>query len=121
MLPVDDQRYVRRLHSAMQGDTSAFAELCAELTDALERAVRHHLAEDRQEVTDTRVQDIVERVRALAVTEMAEKPSDWSTYGWLSWLALREMTNGSVVLNGSSRNDRAVDIREDNAGTRNPR
>ncbi|HEX6135523.1 MAG TPA: hypothetical protein VFZ24_16245 [Longimicrobiales bacterium] len=113
MLPELDHRTVERLHAARQGDRVAFAEICEELEEALSRAVRHHLTEERQEVSESRVREIVDRVRALAVAELAEKPGDWSTYGWLSWLALREMTNGhSAARAAESRNDRAVDIRE---------
>jgi hypothetical protein len=88
---VDRSRYAR-LQAARRGDHDAFEEICGELASALTQTVRQQLLAETQETTEDAVRTLVDRVCAVAFEELAEKPADWSTYGWMSWLALREMT-----------------------------
>jgi hypothetical protein len=93
--PTDETR--RRsalLEAARCGDPEAFRELCAEMDDALLRAVRNALRDEQLEVTASRVRLLVNTVCARAFPQFAEKPADWALYGWLAWLIRLEVVEG---------------------------
>jgi hypothetical protein len=94
-LPADETR--RRsalLEAARCGEPEAFRELCAEMDDALLRAVRNALRDEQLEVTASRARLLVNTVCARAFSQLAEKPPDWSLYGWMAWLIRLEVVEG---------------------------
>jgi hypothetical protein len=79
------------------------------------RLVRNALREEQLEATASRVRLLVESVCARAFSELAEKPADWSLYGWLAWRIRLEVID-------RSRRLRAVGPAEQGGrhGPRNP-
>jgi hypothetical protein len=93
--PTDETRRRSALFQAARcGDSDAFRELCAEMDEALLRAVRHALREEQLEVTASRVRLLVNTVCARAFSQLAEKPADWALYGWMAWLIRLEVVEG---------------------------
>ncbi|HSK20215.1 MAG TPA: hypothetical protein VK912_13765 [Longimicrobiales bacterium] len=82
------------LQAARHGDRQAFADLCAELRGPLSRRAQRQLTSEGRDITPAAVDDLVERVFLAAFDEMPEKPDNWSTYGWMSWLVEREIAAG---------------------------
>lgn len=98
----DERARYSCLQAARHGDRQAFADLCAELHGPLCRRAQRQLTVEGRDVTPAVVEDLVEKVFLAAFDEMPEKPDNWSTYGWMSWLVEREIAAGE----GSSRSRR---------------
>jgi hypothetical protein len=91
-LPTDEtRRRAALLEAARCGQPEAFRELCAEMDDALVRAVVNALRDEQLEVTTSRVRLLVNTVCARAFSQLAEKPADWALYGWMAWLIRLEV------------------------------
>jgi hypothetical protein len=82
------------LEAARCGEPEAFRVLCAEMDDALLRAVRNALRDEQLEVTASRVRLLVNTVCARAFSQLTEKPADWALYGWMAWLIRLEVVEG---------------------------
>jgi hypothetical protein len=94
-LPADETRRRSALLEASRcGEREAFRVLCAGMDDALLRAVRNALRDEQLEVTASRVRLLVNTVCARAFLQLAEKPADWSLYGWMAWLIRLEVVEG---------------------------
>lgn len=90
----DDRARYSRLQAARHGDRQAFADVCAEMRGPLSRRVQRQLTSEGRDVTASAIEDLVERVFLAAFEEMPEKPDNWSTYGWMTWLVEREIAAG---------------------------
>lgn len=87
----DERARYSCLQAARHGDREAFADLCAELHGPLSRRTQRQLRSEGRDVSPAVVEALVERVFLAAFDEMPEKPDNWSTYGWMSWLVEREI------------------------------
>jgi hypothetical protein len=90
----DERARYSCLQAARHGDRQAFADLCAELRGPLSRRAQRQLTSEGRDITPAAVDDLVERVFLAAFDEMPDKPDNWSTYGWMSWLVEREIAAG---------------------------
>lgn len=93
----DERAHYSRFQAARRGDRQAFADLCAELRAPLSRRAQRQLTSEGRDVTPAAVDDLVDRVFLAAFDEMPEKPDNWSTYGWMSWLVEREIAAGGTT------------------------
>jgi DNA-directed RNA polymerase specialized sigma24 family protein len=73
-----------------QQDRAAFAALCVELRAACERAAKRTLSEAGASAGPHDIAQIVEDACQRASEERGDRPGNWSTYGWLTWMAQRE-------------------------------
>jgi trehalose-6-phosphatase len=77
------------MRAARLGDPAAFHGVCDQLYDPCAAAVHRALGGD-EPLADKCVRMIIERAWQLAFDELSEKPRDWSTYGWITWIVSRE-------------------------------
>jgi hypothetical protein len=80
-----------RLRAAQMGDGAAFDALCADLRAPITRLVRHSVISEGGPVSAERITRIVDSTFAQARMQLGAKPDYWSTYGWIAWIARREV------------------------------
>lgn len=83
-------RYAR-VEAARQGDRSAFDLIWFDVHRPVGAAIRRNLELEWAEFTDAGVSEILKQVRTRSFAELREKPNDWSIYGWVAWIAQREV------------------------------
>jgi DNA-directed RNA polymerase specialized sigma24 family protein len=73
-----------------QQDRAAFATLCAEMRAACERAADRTLSAAGSSARSHDIVQIVDAACERAWEERDDRPPNWSSYGWLTWMAQRE-------------------------------
>ncbi|MEX1183283.1 MAG: hypothetical protein WEF86_08590 [Gemmatimonadota bacterium] len=79
------------VQAARNGDSRAQDRIWQDQLEPLRGAVRRALVLERGEATETGVLQLISRLRQRYLAELSDKPSDWSTYDWLSWMARSEV------------------------------
>ena len=77
--------------AAKRGNRAAFDRIWSGMSRPLSTALRRSLELERAGVTEAGLGEILEQVRTRSFAELPEKPDDWSTYGWIAWIAQREV------------------------------
>ncbi|MEX1183186.1 MAG: hypothetical protein WEF86_08105 [Gemmatimonadota bacterium] len=83
------QRYAT-LQAARRGDRKAFDIIWQDFREPLCAIVRRTLPEAHNLAKERQVLEVMGDVHDRSFEELQHKPSNWSTYGWLSWIAHRE-------------------------------
>jgi hypothetical protein len=78
------------LQAARSGDRRAFDIIWQDVREPLCAIVRRTLLEAHNPANERQVLEVLEDVHDRSFEELQHKPSNWSTYGWLSWIARRE-------------------------------
>jgi hypothetical protein len=86
----DERRRYARLHAAARGDREARDAIVAEARPGLIRRLQREMEGLHLDATEVVIAPVVEQACRVAFDNIAQKPADWSMYGWLVWHVERE-------------------------------